>query len=140
MKSVFAALRTYNLLIAWVVALIGTIGSLLAEYGFGMTPCMLCWYQRIFLYPLVIILAVAAYRGDRASRAYALPLSILGVCFALYHYLEQKVPALKNAIRCETGVPCSGHYINWLGFITIPLLSLAGFLVISFLLILRDES
>lgn len=140
MRIPLATIRSYSLLIAWLIALIGTLGSLLAEYGFGLTPCMLCWYQRIFLYPLVLILGIAMYREDYTVRLYALPLSIIGALFALYQYLEQKVPALKDAIRCTTGVPCSRHYINWLGFITVPLLSLAAFLLIGFLLfILRDS-
>jgi disulfide bond formation protein DsbB len=140
MKTASSFLRPYSLLVAWLIALVGTAGSLVAEYGFGLTPCMLCWYQRIFLYPLVIILGVAAFRNDRKARGYVLPLSVLGSCVALYQYLEQKVPALRNAIRCTTGVPCSGHYINWLGFITIPFLSLIGFLAITALLLVRGES
>lgn len=134
MSSLIDWLRPYRLLFAWIVALVGTLGSIVAQYGFGLAPCMLCWYQRVFLYPQVIILGVAMYREDRSVRLYALPLSILGACFALYQYLEQKIPALKDAIRCSSVVPCSGHYIDWLGFITIPLLSLAGFLLITLLL------
>lgn len=140
MKALIAFFRAYNILIAWTVALLGTLGSLVAEYGFGLTPCMLCWYQRIFLYPLVVILSVAMYREDRTVKVYAGPLSVIGSAFALYHYLEQKVPALKDAIRCTTGVPCSGHYINWLGFITIPLLSLVAFLLITLLLFIRHDT
>lgn len=140
MKTLLDWLRTYSLFLAWIIAFIGTAATLVAEYGFSLTPCMLCWYQRVFLYPQVILLAVAAYRNDARVKAYVLPLSVLGMIFALYHYLEQKLPALKDAIRCTTGVPCSGHYINWLGFITIPLLSLLGFTLITALMLIRRES
>ncbi len=137
MKVIPDWLRSYNLLIAWVIALVGTLATLVAEYGFGLTPCMLCWYQRIFLYPQVIVLAVAMYRDDARVKLYVLPLSVIGAVFALYQYLEQKVPALRDAIRCSTDVPCSGHYIDWLGFITIPFLSLVGFTLITALMLLR---
>lgn len=140
MKVVPDWLRSYNLLFAWIIALVGMLATLVAEYGFGLTPCMLCWYQRIFLYPQVIILGIAMFREDRGARLYALPLSIIGACFALYQYLEQKVPALRDAIRCSTDVPCSGHYIDWLGFITIPFLSLIAFLAITALLFLRETA
>ena len=134
MMNLFDRIRSYGLIFAWIIALIGTLASLIAEYGFGLTPCMLCWYQRVFLYPLVIVLGIAMYRDDANISRYTIPLSSIGALVALYHYLEQKVPALKDAIRCTTGVPCSGHYIDWLGFITIPLLSLLAFGLITFLL------
>ena len=140
MKTLLEWLRTYSLFLAWIIAFIGAAATLVAEYGFGLTPGMLAWSQRVFVYPQVIPLPFAAYRNAARVKPYVLPLSVLGMIFALYHYLEQKVPALKDAIRCTTGVPCSGHYINWLGFITIPLLSLLGFTLITALLIIRRES
>jgi disulfide bond formation protein DsbB len=94
-------------------------------------PCTLCWYQRILMYPLVLILGVASYRQDRSVVVYALPLSLLGVGVSLFHYLDQKIPGFGPPGLCSGGVPCSAAYIDWLGFITIPFLALVAFAGIS---------
>src|SRR5690606_39336938 len=99
-------------------------------------PCVLCWYQRILMYPLALILGVTTYRQDGRAFAYSLPLSALGMVAALYHVLDQNVPGFGNAAVCQGGVPCSAKYINWLGFISIPVLSLTAFTGISVLLLL----
>lgn len=120
---------------AWLTAVVATAGSLYFSEVRLFVPCTLCWYQRILMYPLAIILAVASYRQDRGVVKYALPLSLLGMLVAGYHVLEQKVPGFGSAALCRAGVPCNLQYINWLGFITIPVLSLAAFTIISVLLI-----
>lgn len=134
------ALERYGLYFAWVVALIATAGSLYFSEVRGFIPCQLCWYQRILMYPEFIILGIASYRGDRNIAVYVLPLSIMGLIIALYHYGEQKVPWLRVEGLCQAGVPCSGSYIDWLGFITIPFLSLVAFALITFFLFISRRS
>lgn len=124
----------YGLYLAWLVALVATGGSLYFSEVRGFAPCTLCWYQRVFMYPLVIILGVASFREDRAVRGYVLPMSVLGGLIALYHVLEQNVPGFGAPGLCRVGIPCSAKYINWLGFISIPVLSLTAFSLITLVL------
>ncbi|MEH7095716.1 disulfide oxidoreductase [Neobacillus vireti] len=119
------------LLLSWVAALIATLGSLYFSEVMHFIPCMLCWYQRIFMYPLAIILGIAFYRNDQGIYRYVLPLSIVGMLISGYHTLLQKLPYLQQFEMCTTGVPCSKDYINWLGFITIPLLAFIAFTIIT---------
>ncbi len=128
-------LQDYGLYFAWVVALVATTGSLIYSEVLGFVPCKLCWFQRIFMYPLVVVLGIASYRNDRAIALYVLPLSVIGATIALYHYLEQKVPGFGNPAFCAQGVPCTVQYINWLGFITIPFQSLVAFTLITLFMV-----
>ncbi|WP_027409820.1 disulfide oxidoreductase [Anoxybacteroides tepidamans] len=126
-----------NLLLgAWGVSLIATLGSLYFSEIMKFIPCDLCWFQRIFMYPQVIILGLAAIRKEYEIARYSLVLSIIGGMISLYHYLLQKVPFFQeHAIACGR-IPCTGDYINWLGFITIPFLALTAFCMISILSVL----
>ena len=124
------------LLLSWVAALIATLGSLYFSEVMHFIPCTLCWYQRIFMYPLSIILGIAFYRNDQGIYRYVLPLSIIGMLISGYHTLLQKLPYLQQFEMCTTGVPCSKDYINWLGFITIPLLAFIAFTVITISLVM----
>jgi len=119
------------LLLSWVAAIIAALGSLYFSEVMHFIPCTLCWYQRIFMYPLTIILGVAFYRNDQGIYRYVLPLSIIGMLISGYHTLLQKLPYLQQFEMCTTGVPCSKDYINWLGFITIPLLAFIAFTIIT---------
>lgn len=126
---------------SWVVSIIATFGSLYFSEVLGYIPCTLCWYQRILMYPLAFLLGVAVFKNDRTFYHYALPISSLGFLIALYHYGLQKIPAMKAIEACKAGIPCSGQYINWFGFITIPFLSMCAFLLItiSFILMHRKK-
>ena len=128
-------LQGFGLYAAWLVAVTATAGSLYFSEVRLFVPCSLCWYQRIFMYPLVILLGIASYRQDTGIVRYALPLSVLGGTVSLFHYLEQKVPGFSAPTLCRAGVPCTQEYINWLGFITIPFLALVAFTLITLLLI-----
>lgn len=120
---------------SWGVSLIATAGSLFFSEVLKYIPCDLCWYQRILMYPLVILLGVASAKKDYTISLYGLILSLIGGLISLYHYLIQKVPAL-NELGSACGiVPCNTDYINWFGFITIPFLALVAFTLISVLLI-----
>ncbi len=119
---------------AWAVSLVAVGGSLFFSEVMRYEPCKLCWFQRIFMYPLVLLLGMACYKNDRRLIPYILPLSIIGGMISLYHYSEQKIPGLAKLLPCTVGVPCNEDYINWLGFITIPLLALIAFILITCLL------
>ncbi len=127
----------YGLYFAWLVSLVATGGSLYFSEVMGFIPCALCWYQRIFMYPLVIILGMASFRSDRKITGYVLPLSVIGLSIAFYHYflVEQKLLGELESPLCQVGVPCDTKYIEWLGFITIPFLSLVAFTLITILMV-----
>jgi disulfide bond formation protein DsbB len=127
-------LRDYTLYLAWIVAVTATLGSLYFSEIRGYIPCELCWYQRILMYPLSIILGIAAFFGETTIKKYVLPLSIIGGCISIFHYMEQKIPGFASIKPCTNGVPCSAQYINWFGFVTIPFLALIAFFLITILL------
>jgi disulfide bond formation protein DsbB len=129
--------------LAWLVSIVATGGSLYFSEVMGFIPCALCWYQRIFMYPLVIILGIASFRSDRRITGYVLPLSVIGLSIAFYHYflVEQKLLGELESPLCQVGVPCDTKYIEWLGFITIPFLSLVAFtLITAFMIYVRRAS
>jgi disulfide bond formation protein DsbB len=125
-------MRENGLYLAWVVAVVATLGSLYFSEVMKFFPCKLCWYQRILMYPQVILLGLAAVRKDYGQTVYVLPMTILGACISIYHILLQKTDWLKEVGSAGCGpVPCDVQYINWLGFITIPMLALTAFLLIT---------
>lgn len=121
---------------AWLISVIATLGSLYFSEISGFIPCELCWYQRILMYPLALILGIATFKNDRSVKKYVLPMAIIGWSISLFHYLEQKVPGFAKVKPCANGVPCSTEYINWFGFITIPSLALVAFTLIIILMLL----
>lgn len=129
---------SYGLYLAWIIAIIATGGSLYFSEVKFFVPCALCWYQRILMYPFVITLAIASFSQDKGIIKYALPISILGSFVATYHVLEQNIPGFGAPAICKLGIPCSTKYIGLFGleFLSIPVLSLIAFVLISFLLIM----
>ncbi|MDA7027441.1 disulfide oxidoreductase [Bacillus sp. CLL-7-23] len=115
---------------SWIVSLTATIGSLYFSEIRRFIPCELCWYQRIMMYPLVLILGIATFQGDARVKKYVIPLAAVGAIISLTHYLEQKLPWFSGIKPCVTGVPCTGQYVNWFGFMTIPFLALTAFILI----------
>ncbi len=116
--------------IAWAASLIATAGSLYFSEIVGYEPCELCWYQRILMYPMVIVLGIAYIRKDFKAAAYSVALSSIGILISLYHYSIQKIPFLTESAPACGRIPCTGQYINWFGFVTIPLLALVAFIII----------
>lgn len=128
------------LLFAWITAIIAMGGSLFFSERLGFIPCVLCWYQRILMYPLVLFLGIAFYRNDRSIYKYVLPVSALGILVSGTHYALQKIPSMQEFSVCTSGVPCSGQYINLLGFITIPFLALLAFTIITIMMLVLRKS
>lgn len=130
------------LLMGWFIALVSTVGALFIGEVMGMTPCGLCWYQRIAMFPLVAILGMACFSEDRRGAVYALPLALAGLALALYHTLLVAGFVPKAWIPCGAGGSCADQKLEILNGIQIPWLSLAAFLVISILLLvsLRKSS
>lgn len=116
--------------VAWAVAGVSTAGSLYYSQVAGFVPCVLCWYQRIAMYPLVLLLGVGLVRPDGSASRYGLPLSVVGLGIALYHVAIQFQPALETNV-CDVGVPCTARYLSVYGFVSIPVMAAGGFLLIS---------
>lgn len=119
--------------LAWLVAFVATVGSLIYSEVIGFEPCRLCWFQRIAMYPLSVVLLVGAIRRDWAAKYYALPLSLVGLGISVWHYLVQAFPALEGG-SCDLNNPCSSKYVDVFGFISIPFMAGSAFIVISVLL------
>ncbi|MCI1881813.1 MAG: disulfide oxidoreductase [Sporolactobacillus sp.] len=129
--------RAQNLLLtAWIISVLATGGSLFFSAVLGEVPCTLCWLQRLLMYPLVLILGFAWIRGKRTGRRLALPMAAAGFLLACYHYLIQMYPASAAVRLCAPDNPCTQKSFALFGFITIPLLSAAAFLLIALSLIL----
>lgn len=123
-------LQQYGAILAFVVALVATMGSLYFSEVAGFIPCTLCWYQRILMYPVTVITLVGFIKQDEYIPTYVLPLSILGMIVSGYHYLVQ-LGAFGHPAACAVGIPCSLRYVNYLGFVTIPLMALTAFILIT---------
>ena len=102
------------LLIAWVIAVAATAGALFIGEVMGMTPCLLCWYQRIAMFSLAVILMVGAIRRDHGVRWYAVPVAAAGAAISLWHQLVEWNPQLESD-SCSATVPCSVPYLRTFG-------------------------
>jgi len=122
-------------LVTFIVASIATLGSLFFSEVMEFIPCSMCWYQRIFMYPLVLIFLINLLYPDDKLFKYSFPLVLVGLLFAIYHNLLMWGIIPESAVPCKQGVPCSTEYFEYLGFINIPFLSLASYLLIAILLI-----
>lgn len=119
---------------AWVLVTGATLGSLFFSEVMAVPVCGLCWYQRIAMYPLVLILAIGLLPYDPRVLRYATAFASLGWLMALFHVLLVAGIIPKSAQPCVQGVPCSETHISLLGFLNIPTLSLLTFTVIGILL------
>lgn len=128
--NAFEVLGGATLWLASGVAIIATLGSLYLSESVGLVPCQLCWYQRIAMYPLAIILPIAAFRRDPMVRLPAAVLATIGAGIAAYHRLIQAYPSLDSGSCSAVGPSCSSPLIKEFGFITIPYMALSAFLLI----------
>lgn len=123
---------------AFVITLTATLGSLYFSEVRGFAPCKLCWFQRIFMYPLPFIFGVALWKKGKEAFRYALPLAIVGLLIAAYHYKLQLSP--DTLVPCSTvgfSVSCSQRFVTHFGYITIPWMSLSGFSLVTALGLLK---
>ena len=120
---------------AWLIAAVSTLGSLFFSEVMELIPCELCWYQRIFLFPLAIILLTGLFPLDKKVVNYALPLAIIGLLFTVYHSLLFFGVIPENLQPCSQGVSCTDDNMELFGFLPIPLLALIAFLMIIILLL-----
>lgn len=120
---------------AFVISLVSTLGSLFFSEIMSFVPCSLCWYQRIFMYPLVFLFSINLLFPDEKIFKYSFPLAFVGWIISVYHNLLMFKIIPEKLSPCIQGVPCSVDYINWLGFITIPLLSFFAYTIVLILLI-----
>jgi disulfide bond formation protein DsbB len=129
-----------GVLLAWIVALVTTTGSLYYSEHLGFIPCELCWYQRILMYPLVFVLGVGWLRRDTKVWMTALPFVVVGAPLSLYHWLVERVPSFAESSSCSVVAPCSTPYFEKLGFVTLAWMCLSSFLLIGSLLALAVTS
>lgn len=124
----------FALQVAWIVAVLATFGSLFLQFGEQLNPCEFCWFQRICMYPLSLLLGIASFRGDlQVAKRYFIGLAVVGAGLAVYHYQLERVPGEPTV--CGGAVPCNIAVINVFGFISVPFLSMAAFLLITTLLL-----
>jgi len=119
----------------WLLATVSSLASLFFSEVIGLVPCELCWYQRIFMFPLVVILLAGLHPFDIKVIRYALPVAVIGLLFTIYHCLLFFGFIPETLQPCSQGVSCSDDSMVLFGFLPIPLLSLASFSVIIFLLL-----
>ena len=131
-----AAKQNWNILfLTWLVAGVSVLGSLFFSHVMEFAPCVLCWYQRIFLFPLVVVLAVGLFPFDGKVVKFSLPLVIAGWMTALYHNLLYVGIIPEDMQPCSRGVSCTEEYIELFGFLSIPMMSFISFSIIGTLLI-----
>lgn len=120
------------LMLSFFIALFATAGSLILSDVANFIPCKLCWYQRIFVYPQVVLLGIAMLQNDYKIRIYCLALSIIGGLVALYQVFLQLYPAVLAPCSDQTASCATKQFVTY-GYITIPVMSLTVFLMLIFL-------
>lgn len=126
--------------LAAVVAVLAMASSLWLSEWADFVPCDLCWYQRIAMYPLAILLPIAAIRRDLGARWYALPLAVVGALIALFHHIEQRLPT-DELLSCSATAPCTTRWVNEFGgMVSIPTMALGAFVLIIGLLVLAGRA
>ena len=131
-------LRPVLLPLALAVAAVATAGSLYYSEIAGYAPCEMCWYQRICMYSLVPVLAVAIARRDGQGGWYALPLALAGLGLSVYHYQLQVFP--DQGSTCDAAAPCTYQWVDSLGFVSIPFMAGCGFVGVAGLAVLSLRS
>jgi disulfide bond formation protein DsbB len=135
LRAIGSTIAGGEIWIAWVIALAALLGSLLFSEIADFIPCRLCWFQRIAMYPLAVILLIGALRRDvRGVALYALPFPVLGALVSAYHIYIENHPEAESA-GCTIGAPCSTKWIDQFGYVTIPTLAITAFAAIATLLV-----
>ena len=137
--AILDSVAGYELWLAFGVAAFATLGSLYLSEIADLTPCKLCWFQRIFMYPLVVVLGVAAWRRDASVRLTTMLLAWIGAAIAIYHYAIQRYPSLGGG-SCDASAPCSAAYIWQWDFVSIPYMAASAFgLILVLMFALRSN-
>jgi disulfide bond formation protein DsbB len=123
-------LQNYGAYLALVPALTALLGSLYYSEIAKFIPCTLCWYQRILMYPLSLIIVIGIIKRDEFLPHYVLPFSIVGIFVSSYHYLIQQ-GVFGAPAACAAGIPCDMRWVNYFGFVTIPFMALTAFVMIT---------
>lgn len=123
------------LYLAWLNVTVAVAGSMFFSEVLNFPPCNLCWYQRMCMFPLVIILGIGIYKNIKQSIIFAAPFAALGWLISVYHNLLYYKFIQPTITPCSTGISCTEKQLEIFGFVTIPLLSLLAFTVTSILLI-----
>ena len=128
-------LRSQGLALAALVATVATAGSLYLSEGAHLVPCRLCWYQRTMMYPLAVILIVAAIRRDWSIRPYAITLAVIGATISTWHVLVEWNPGLESSTSCDPTNPCSALPLSrYAGYLSIPTMAGSAFLLVAIVL------
>jgi disulfide bond formation protein DsbB len=127
--STRSALTEAALPLAAAVAVGATAGSLYFSESAGFVPCELCWFQRIAMYPMSVILVLAALRRDRSVLPYALALSVIGLGISAYHIQLQLFP--DQGSFCDATNPCTARWVEAFGWMTIPQMAGLSFALIA---------
>ena len=138
-RGLVLTLRSNRLLVGALVADTAMVGSLYFSEVGHLTPCLFCWYQRCTMYPLAVILPIAAVRRDDGVRPYALALAIIGALLSSYHYALEWIHSLDTG-ACSATVPCTFVYFRQFGFMSLSFMALAGFLFLITLFTLPGET
>jgi disulfide bond formation protein DsbB len=127
------------ILVCFFIASTATLGSLFFSEVMDFVPCTMCWYQRIFMYPLVVIFLLnILYPKDNLFK-YTISLVGIGLLFSIYHNMLLFGFIPESAVPCTAGIPCSTKYLDWFGFITIPLLSFTAYFMLFVLLLINNK-
>ena len=126
--------------LAFIVALVAMCGSLFFSEILHYPPCVLCWYQRICMYPQVALLALGIYFKDKYVYRYSLLLSSVGILISIYHNLLYYKILPESVAPCTAGVSCTTKFIEWFGFVTIPFLSGTAFAILIIAMLLYRNS
>ena len=128
------------LLLAWVLALGSSLGALFFSEVMNLPPCVLCWWQRIFMFPLVFTLGLSLFTHDQVGIRYSLLLASVGWVIALYHFLLYSGFIPKGMQPCGPGLSCSEISFQLWGFMTIPLMSLIAFTALIVLMLIAGKN
>lgn len=125
--------------LALALAIVASFGTLFFSEIMKFTPCVLCWYQRICMYPMVIIISVGLWKKDKNLFYFVLPFSIIGILISAYHNLLYYGIIPESIAPCTLSAPCTSRQLELFGFVTIPLLSLLAFTTITILMIINKK-
>jgi len=138
-REIAAVIEPNAVGMAFIVAALATAGSLYFSEIAHFEPCKLCWFQRIAMYPLVVLLGIAAVRRDPGIGIYVKALALIGALISTYHVALEWVPSLDTG-ACGLGPACTVIWFRALGFISLPTLALTAFVLIITLLSLHGPA